>query len=434
MDALQLTSVAVLLIAFVITAFWRINVGIILLAGAYGLTLLAGLPVSTIADSFPAEVFLLVAGVTFFFAVVDSSGTMHYIVSGLLRLMGGRVVAAPFVFFAISALATGIGTYPAAAAAMVLPIAIKFAYDYRIQPMLMGVMVVHGVLAGSFSPIATFGLVTDGVLKDLAIDSNPTALFLCHIAVHLLVCIAAFCLFGGLALMRRRPSDNDTGGTGAGRATPTREGTGGTATAVEATVSTRPSPFQLASMLSILVLVVCTVGFDLDIGYVAFTLGIVLTLVFDRKSSDAVSKMPWPVLALLVGVLCYVGVLTEVGTLDALGDLLLGMDSPALGVLALSLFGAITSAFASSLGILGANLQLAGPLISAGGFGTLDVVGPVSISTTIVDCSPLSIGGALILANAQPEDRPALLRKLLLWGGAMIIVGPLVSWTIFTLI
>lgn len=416
MSTLELTSLVVLVLAFVVTALWKINLGVLLLAAAYVLTLLADLPVTTISAAFPADVVLLIVGITFFFAIIDGSGTLDYLVRALLRLMRGRVVFGPPLFFLLAALATGIGTYPAAAAAMILPIAMKFARDYAISPMLVGVFVVHGVLAGSFSPIATFGLVTDGVLGDLGIPSNPTQLFAAHVMVHAIVCCAAFLLFGGLKLVRAGSMSVEN----------TEVGADGKLH--------RPTSFQLACMVATVALVFVTVAFDLDIGYVGFVLGTALTLAFARKENNFVEKMPWGVVLLLIGVLSFVGVLTEIGTISAIGDLLLGLESPALGVLALSIFGAITSAFASSLGILGTNLQLAGPLIDAGSYSTLDVLGPVTISTTIVDCSPLSIGGALILANAEPEIRPKLLRQLLLWGLAMVVVGPLVSWTLFTVL
>ncbi|QYB07369.1 hypothetical protein I1A62_24320 [Rhodococcus sp. USK10] len=43
--------------------------------------------------------------------------------------------------------------------------------------------------------------------------------------------------------------------------------------------------------------------------------------------------------------------------------------------------------------------------------------------------SPLP-SGAL---SARPDERAALFRRLALWGLSMVIIGPLLSWGIFTL-
>lgn len=53
-------------------------------------------------------------------------------------------------------------------------------------------------------------------------------------------------------------------------------------------------------------------------------------------------------------------------------------------------------------------------------------------ASTVVDASPMGIAGALVLANARPDERAALFRRLALWGLSMVIIGPLLSWGIFT--
>jgi Na+/H+ antiporter NhaC len=438
MTSIQILSLIFLAITFVAATLWKINLGILTLVAAFLITSIAGLPVDTISEGFPASVVLLLVGVTFFFTVVNASHTMDYVMEGLLRLIGGRVAMVPFIFFALATFAVAIGTYSAAVAALLLPIAMRFARDYSVSSLLMGLMVIHGVIAGVFSPIAIDGIFTDGVLTEAGVPSFPMQLFLSHLAVHGIVCVAAFCLFGGLKLIRAprqigptTAADSDTNGDGSGGPRPRGSGTTMTLSTEKAVLG-RPTLYQACTMTSLVVLVVSAAGFGLDVGYVALTLGVVLALVFERKNDGLVQKMPWFAMMLVTGVLCYIAVLTEIGTLEAIGNLLAGFESPAQAVLALSFVSAITSAFASSLGVLGVNLPLAVDVYSSAGMSTLSVFGPVTIASTIVDASPMGIGGALVLANAMPEERPSLLRKLLLWGLSMIVIGPLLSWVIFT--
>jgi len=440
MTTIQILSLVVLALTFVSATLWKINLGILTLVAAFLITSVAGLPVGTIAEGFPSGVVLLLVGVTFFFTVVNASQTMDYVMEGLLKLIGGRVAVVPFIFFGLATFAVGIGTYSAAVAALLLPVAMRFARDYAVSSLLMGLMVIHGVIAGVFSPIAIDGIFTDGVLTQAGVPSYPMQLFLSHLAVHGIVCVAAFCLFGGLKLIRApRRTEIDSNepilqdGTGAGGVR--SETVGDTLTiASRQKVLAKPTIYQVCTMVSLVVLVVSASVFGLDVGYVALTLGVALALIFERKNDSLVQQMPWFAMMLVTGVLCYISVLTEIGTLDAIGNLLAGFASPAQAVLALSFVSAITSAFASSLGVLGVNLPLAVDVYAASGLSTLSVFGPVTIASTIVDASPMGIGGALVLANAAPAERPTLLRKLLLWGLSMIVIGPLLSWIIFTVL
>ena len=59
------------------------------------------------------------------------------------------------------------------------------------------------------------------------------------------------------------------------------------------------------------------------------------------------------------------------------------------------------------------------------------VVAAICIANTIVDTSPFSTNGALIVGNASEEDRPAILRKLLVYAAIVVGVGPLLAWAAF---
>ncbi|MFD6060538.1 hypothetical protein ACFWG4_21395 [Rhodococcus wratislaviensis] len=148
-------------------------------------------------------------GVTFLFAVVEASRTMDYIMDFLLKLVGNRVVLVPFILFFARALTTGVGTYAAAVVALLMPVAVRFARQFGVSIFMMALMVVHGVLAGLFSPIAIDGVFTDRLLKDAGLESHPAQLFACHVAVHGIICAAAFFFFGGRKLIRARRSSGD---------------------------------------------------------------------------------------------------------------------------------------------------------------------------------------------------------------------------------
>ena len=94
--------------------------------------------------------------------------------------------------------------------AIVAPIALGFAVRYRINPVLMGLMVVNGATAGGFSPISIFGSIVNGVSSATTWPSNPTLLFVSSLVFNMLLSVVVFFMFGGRDLLRaprrhRRP-------------------------------------------------------------------------------------------------------------------------------------------------------------------------------------------------------------------------------------
>ena len=108
---------------------------------------------------------------------------------------------------------------------------------------------------------------------------------------------------------------------------------------------------------------------------------------------------------LICGIVTYVSLLENIGTVEWLGEKVAGMDAPLLAALVICYIGGIVSAFASTTGILGTLIPLAGPFLLAGDVGTVAMIIALCVSSSVVDSSPFSTSGALVVANA-PEERP----------------------------
>ena len=130
-------------------------------------------------------------------------------------------------------------------------------------------------------------------------------------------------------------------------------------------------------------------------------------------------QVAWPEIMLIVGVSTYVVVLEKMGTISFVGNSVAGLASPLLAALLLCLIGAVVSAFASSTAVLGSLIPLAVPFLQAGtGVSAIGFIAAMAVASTIVDVSPFSTNGALVLANAQGVDRDAFFRKLMIYGMA----------------
>ncbi|MFK4020072.1 SLC13 family permease [Streptomyces albogriseolus] len=447
----ELLSVLVLAVVFVIATTRSVNMGALAFAAAFGVgTLVAGLDADGVFAGFPGDLFVVLVGVTYLFALARANGTTDWLVHAAVRMVRGRVALIPWVMFALTGALTAIGAVSPAAVAIVAPIALSFAVRYGISPLLMGAMVVHGAQAGGFSPISIYGSIVNGIVEREKLPGSEITLFLASLLANLAIAAVVFAVCGGPKLWRQgtvaepvAPSakEDDEPGGGGGNGTRGAGGSGGgggTRTAPVSTLSRTDAPAVAvpltapvtATLVCLAALVVAVLGFDLDAGLTAITLAVLLSTVWPADSRRAVTEIAWPTVLLICGVLTYVGVLDEMGTITWAGEGVGGIGVPLLAAVLLCYIGAIVSAFASSVGIMGALIPLAVPFLAQGEIGAVGMVAALAVSATVVDVSPFSTNGALVLAAAPDVDRERFFRQLMAYGGIVVAAVPAVVWLV----
>nr|WTA00771.1 SLC13 family permease [Streptomyces sp. NBC_00857] len=420
----ELISILVLVVVFVIATTRSINMGALAFAAAFGVgELVADLDADGIFAGFPGDLFVVLVGVTYLFAIARANGTTDWLVHASIRLVRGRIALIPWVMFAITGALTAIGAVSPAAVAIVAPIALSFAAQYGISPLLMGAMVVHGAQGGGFSPISIYGSIVNGIVEREKLPGSELTLFLASLVANLLIAGIVFVLCGGLKL-----SSNQRGQADGETRTKAKETDREEKETDGERGSSRLTPARIATLAALVVLVVAVLVFDLDAGLTSVTLAVFLSAFWPDTSRKAVGEIAWPTVLLICGVLTYVGVLEEMGTIDYAGNAVGGIGIPLLAAVLLCYIGAIISAFASSVGIMGALIPLAVPFLAQGEIGAIGMVAALAISATVVDVSPFSTNGALVLAAAPDVDRERFFRQLMVYGGIVVAVVPAAAW------
>jgi Na+/H+ antiporter NhaD/arsenite permease-like protein len=432
----ELISVLALVVIFVLATTLSVNMGALAFAGAFLVgTLAGGLDADGIFAGFPGDIFVVLVGVTYLFAIARANGTTDWLVAAAVRLVGGRIALIPWVMFVVTGVLTAIGAVSPAACAIVAPIALGFAAQYKISPLLMGALVVHGAQAGGFSPISVYGSIVNGIVDRNHLDGSPVFLFLASLVMNTAIAAVLFVVLGGTRLSRtRRPVPVRTGAAGEGDDTPPDDPSRDDDDEPELLPHEQRIPLdapKIATLLGLVALVVCTLVFDLDAGLTAITVAVVLSVFWPAGSRKAVSEITWPTVLLICGVLTYIGVLQEIGTIDYVGNAVSDVGVPLLAALLLCYIGGIVSAFASSVGLMGALIPLAVPFLAQGSVGAVGMIAALAVSATMVDVSPFSTNGALVLANAKDVDRERFFRQLMVYGGIVVAVAPLVTWLVF---
>lgn len=430
----EIVSILVLILIFVITTTLSINMGVLAFAAAFLVgTLAGGLSADDIFAGFPGDLFIVLVGVTYLFGIAQVNGTIDWLVQLAVRGVRGRLAVIPWVMFVVAAVLTAVGAASPAAVAIVAPIALGFAAQYSISPLLMGLLVVHGAQAGGFSPISIYGVIVNGLVDRSELPQGEIVLFLGSFVLNLVIAAVVFVVFGGMALLRSGSVSETTGAVAEGSSGRSAEGVreGGQLREGESRGDVGFSWQKGLTVAGILSVVVLASGFGLDVGLVAITVAALLALAMPRLQGEAVGRVSWSVVLLICGVLTYVAVLEEMGTIEYVGEAITRVGAPLLAALLLCYIGAIVSAFASSTGLLAATIPLAVPFLQEGTLGAVGVITAIAISSTVVDASPLSTNGALVLANAVDVDREVLFRKLLAYGAVVVVVSAPLTWLVF---
>ena len=225
----------------------------------------------------------------------------------------------------------------------------------------MGLLVIHGAQAGGFSPISIYGGITNGDRRQgraAARPSSPPSL--ASFAVNLGGRGLLFFVLGrpqaaepqadsrasaralavsamasphpsNIADARRRGlqaygdaeaealSEEIAWRLARGDASIRHGGAGSTSRMLGS------QAYQILTLVGLVLLAVLTLAFNLDIGFVAITIGLVLSLIAPNLQKRAIGQVTWPEIMLITGVSTYVFVLEKMGTIDFVGHSVAGL-------------------------------------------------------------------------------------------------------------
>ncbi|MFD5319976.1 SLC13 family permease [Streptomyces sp. NPDC127098] len=415
-------SIAALLVMFLVGTVLPINIGILAFVATFVVgTSALEMTEDEIFAGFPVNLFVTIVGVTYLFSIARRNGTIDLLVAAGVRLVRGKVALIPWVLFVVASVLTAFGTFTPAAVAILAPIGMNFAFQHRLNPLMMGMMVISGAHAGAFSPIAVSGALVLDMVEDTTLSVSAPTLFFASFGFNLLLSALTFVLLHWRARVRvpAAAAADTTAPEGPGSAED--PGTG---------VTWR----QALTLVALLVLVVGALVFELQIGFLALAAGAVLALVDMKNQEKAVEGIGWSTILLVAGMMTYVAMLEHAGTIEMISEHAANVGAPLVVALLLCFTVAVTSAFASSTAILTAIIPIAVPLLLASHLSPAGLIAALAISTTIVDVSPFSTNGALVLSNARGVDRQGFYRQVMSYTAGIVGLGPVLAWGTLVLV
>ena len=416
---LSIIAIAVLFIMFFIGAFKPINIGVMGFVAAFIVGyVVCGLSEDDILASFPAELFIILAGVTYFFNTLQDNGTINVITTSGLRLVRGNMGLIPWVMFVLELILCAVGTQGTAAIIIVTPIALQLANACGMSQLMMALMVAFGMTGGIFSPLNIMGLVVDGVLEEYSIASNPLGLWIATVAFSFGLSLITFLIFGGYKFLGNKKISDLAGGEHSD-----------VLEMLNKKVSV--NAYQGASLIALVVLVTLGIVFEINMGFAALILGFVLGCTQPSRQGGIIKSMPWSIIFMVSGIVTYVGVMQDVGVMDWLTQLISNIGSPKLATLITAYIGGFVSAFVSTTGFLSGVIPLCISVLEEPGIWSIGVLACICQAASIVDVCPFSTTGAIFVANAQGKEKDTLYSHLLYAAGCIVLFGPLLAWLVF---
>lgn len=431
-------TISVLVLIFLLGTLRNINLGILGLIGAF----LVALAVPEFADAaedsgdvfdqvfggFPVDLMIALMGLTYLFGFAQQNGTIDIILSWAIRAVRGNRAVMPWIFFALTGFFMSIGAI--FAIGVISPLAVPFARRYRINQLMMGMMVVHGGMAGLLSPLSVYGIYVNDFLKNNDLGSHTWTLFLMALVFNVLMGAIVFVFLGGRRLIgaqaRAEMAEIRAEMEDTADAETTETGSGSTTVA---TATTRAvTPYQWATIVGLAALVIGAGIFALDIGVVSLTIGGVLAIMKPVESRKALDNVSWATIVLVGGMVTYIEVLQAAGTVDWISDKMSSMGAPMIGLLLLCYLSGVVSALASSIATIGIAITMAAPFLVNGDLPVAGAAAAIAVAATVVDVSPFSTNGAMVLANVDAEHRDKFFRQMLVYSGVVVAVGPLAAW------
>jgi len=404
MSAAVLSLIALLVvIGFSLTS--RINVGILAVALAWPIAVfVAGWKADALMAAFPSSLFLTLLGVTLLFGIAHKNGALEALSRRAVGACGGVTALLPPAFFLLTCAVATLGPGAIAATALIAPLAMSTCATAGVPAFLMALMVANGGNAGNLSPFSAVGVIVHSLLQKIGLGGHEWGVFLANFVAHAFVGVAAYVLFGGLALWRKRGATVSTGSA---------------------------PPFTGRHWLTLTVIalwIVAVVAFRTNPGLSAFAAAAVLLLLGAAEENTVIGAIPWSIIVMVCGVSVLVGVIEKTGGMDLFTTLLARILTPASANGAMAFVTGLISTYSSTSGVVYPAFlpSVPGLVEKLGGGNPLEIALSINVGAAIVDVSPLSTIGALcIAALPNPDEGRAIFRQMLLWGFAMTIVGAL---------
>ena len=178
------------------------------------------------------------------------------------------------------------------------------------------------------------------------------------------------------------------------------------------------------------------IGFHVNIGLAAFVSAAVLVLCGVAQDGECLKNVPWGTIIMVLGVGALLSVVDKVGGIKVMSNAISSVMNSTTAVPLMGLLSLVSSA----LGVVYPTMMPMCPDIAAqvGGVEPVALMAAVGVGGSLAGISPMSTGGALILAamgtnieNFNSTKQTKVFAELLMLAGIALLIIAVVSGLTF---
>ena len=372
----------ILFVAAIIIAFFRKNnIGVLAMTlGTIGIRFF-GISDKQFIAGINIGLFTTLVGITLLFAIVIQTGVLDLIAKKIVGLAGKRIWLLPILIGLTGFILVGIGPGGVPVLAIIPPLAVSIARQTGYNPLMMALIGIMAMTPGRFSPLTPEGAIIISALEKSGLSQLAIlAIIINTILASLVVCLVLFVLFGGHKVKAKKDMEIMA-------------------------VTEKFTSNQLKALGAIVLMLVLIIFGKVNIGLAALSCAAIL--LFFRVADDAscIKAMPWNTILMVLFVGALLRVVDKMGGISLMRDALASIMSPSTAASLTGFSAGLLSLVSSALSVVYPTMMpicvdLANQI---GGTHPVALMSAVAEGGALAGTSPMSTGGALILAALGGE-------------------------------
>lgn len=413
MDVLSL----ILFIVVIALAFFRKNnIGVLALAVGVVAVRLFGMNDRALIGAVSVSLFVTLVGITLLFAVITSTGALELLARKIIAGAGKRTWMIPILMYLAGFTIVAVGPGGVPALAIIPPLAAAIAVEVGYNPLMLALIGICGMTSGRFSPITPEGTIILSAVAKAGYTGNVTpAIWVNAVLYNLILAVVIYIAFKGYKV----------------KAAPD----------AEVKRAEKFSGKQIVALLSILAMLFLIVYAKVNLGLAALSVAAVLLVFHVADDSKCIKAIPWNTIILVLGVGALLSIVAQAGGIALLSGGLSKIMNSGTATPLMSLSAGLLSLVSSALGVVYPTMM---PMCidiakQIGGVNPAALMSAVAAAGAASGISPMSTGGALIIAaiagenriNLTKEDENKLFVQLLIISMLTLVLLFAVSWLFY---
>ena len=253
--------------------------------------------------------------------------------------------------------------------------AIYLALELDINPMATALYAKLGANAGCASPLSLTGILAKELSEPLGYTGFSLHLFLSTLLSGFVYTLLVYVLYKGYKVKADNP--------------------------LKLSEIPKFNRKQQLTMASIIIMVICCIGFKLDTGLFAFVMAAALILLGCADEKKAIKSIPWGTLLMICGVGVLVNMISLLGGIDLISDTLSSFMTERTATPIMALTSGILSWVSSTTAVVMPTLypisaEICQRFVSV---NYVEMIAAITATSFAAAISPLSTGGAIIMSS-----------------------------------